>query len=433
MSPAVPHPDESSDAPVAKKPCIKHSVEDILAKPQKQLSTPITPAHTKSSTQPVIPSCLETTPDSSPEHPRNSSSPSGTALSGNINKQIADPRFWQNNLPSLSDAPYLALSFQRLHQMHLQSKYGSSFPSPVSPPERLGGHLSPLSPLMASSYPPRTFMTSSPLSAVSPPSSASSSASPHISPREHHLTPRGAPPLWISQATPHRQEDLGHPHSSRAALSPSTASMMSHCYPWQLPSPHTPGTSSRDSSLSSNNMSSSSSSNNDSMSSPSDRSALTQSLSQPRKDSTEGVPRYQCEACQKSYSTFSGLSKHRQFHCVAQVKKQFSCKYCDKTYVSLGALKMHIRTHTLPCKCQLCGKAFSRPWLLQGHIRTHTGEKPFSCQHCGRAFADRSNLRAHLQTHSDVKKYNCKSCTKTFSRMSLLLKHQDGGCTNIMH
>lgn len=144
-----------------------------------------------------------------------------------------------------------------------------------------------------------------------------------------------------------------------------------------------------------------------------------------------GPPRYQCEACKKSYATFSGLSKHKQFHCATHIKKEFSCKYCDKTYTSLGALKMHIRTHTLPCKCKLCGKAFSRPWLLQGHIRTHTGEKPFQCTHCGRAFADRSNLRAHLQTHSDVKKYRCKSCSKTFSRMSLLVKHQESSCPGL--
>ncbi|XP_069691848.1 protein escargot-like [Periplaneta americana] len=145
-----------------------------------------------------------------------------------------------------------------------------------------------------------------------------------------------------------------------------------------------------------------------------------------------GAPRYQCPDCSKSYSTYSGLSKHQQFHCAAtagaQAKKSFTCKYCEKVYVSLGALKMHIRTHTLPCKCKLCGKAFSRPWLLQGHIRTHTGEKPFTCPHCNRAFADRSNLRAHLQTHSDVKKYSCSTCSKTFSRMSLLTKHMDGGC-----
>ena len=142
-------------------------------------------------------------------------------------------------------------------------------------------------------------------------------------------------------------------------------------------------------------------------------------------------PRYHCESCNKTYSTFGGLSKHRQFHCLQHVKKEFACKVCDKAYSSLGALKMHIRTHTLPCKCNVCGKAFSRPWLLQGHIRTHTGEKPFRCSHCGRAFADRSNLRAHLQTHADVKKYACTKCGKTFSRMSLLTKHSDGSCPGL--
>ncbi|XP_045595754.2 protein escargot isoform X1 [Procambarus clarkii] len=141
-----------------------------------------------------------------------------------------------------------------------------------------------------------------------------------------------------------------------------------------------------------------------------------------------GEARYSCAECNKSYSTYSGLSKHKQFHCAALGAKSFACKHCEKVYTSLGALKMHIRTHTLPCKCQLCGKAFSRPWLLQGHIRTHTGEKPFQCPQCDRCFADRSNLRAHLQTHADVKKYACVTCHKTFSRMSLLNKHTEAAC-----
>lgn len=158
---------------------------------------------------------------------------------------------------------------------------------------------------------------------------------------------------------------------------------------------------------------------------------ISSSTKKPQEKSMKNA-HYQCPDCSKSYSTYSGLSKHLQFHCPAvegnQAKKNFSCKNCDKVYTSLGALKMHIRTHTLPCKCDICGKAFSRPWLLQGHIRTHTGEKPFTCQHCHRAFADRSNLRAHLQTHSEIKKYSCTTCSKTFSRMSLLTKHMEVGC-----
>lgn len=136
-------------------------------------------------------------------------------------------------------------------------------------------------------------------------------------------------------------------------------------------------------------------------------------------------------SCGKTYSTFSGLNKHKSGQCNTRNKKIFPCKDCQKIYVTLGALKMHIRTHTLPCKCKICGKAFSRPWLLQGHIRTHTGEKPFKCTHCDRAFADRSNLRAHLQTHSEVKKYRCKNCSKTFSRMSLLIKHDENNCPGV--
>lgn len=60
----------------------------------------------------------------------------------------------------------------------------------------------------------------------------------------------------------------------------------------------------------------------------------------PKTDKIGKNSHYQCQDCSKSYSTYSGLSKHQQFHCPAvegnQAKKIFSCKNCDKVYTSLG-------------------------------------------------------------------------------------------------
>lgn len=70
---------------------------------------------------------------------------------------------------------------------------------------------------------------------------------------------------------------------------------------------------------------------------PIDKSTIKQKTEKITKNS-----HYQCSDCSKSYSTYSGLSKHQQFHCPAvegnQAKKVFSCKNCDKVYTSLGKI-----------------------------------------------------------------------------------------------
>lgn len=251
------------------------------------------------------------------------------------------------------------------------------------------------------------------------------------------ISPEYAPQTWYRSVAPIYPTHFMsyHPyHSEYMSMSPTSSYSDASCSPPHMPHHHAPTQPIQPLALRPTMYSSidqSSLSPNSSTTTSPPPLVAAEDLSEKRR---QGV-RHQCPDCGKSYSTFSGLSKHRQFHCAAGEgpRKSFSCKYCEKVYVSLGALKMHIRTHTLPCKCTMCGKAFSRPWLLQGHIRTHTGEKPFSCTYCNRAFADRSNLRAHLQTHSDVKKYSCPSCSKTFSRMSLLTKHAEGGCNSVMH
>ncbi|CAF5120717.1 unnamed protein product, partial [Rotaria socialis] len=47
----------------------------------------------------------------------------------------------------------------------------------------------------------------------------------------------------------------------------------------------------------------------------------TTTTASPATPSSIANSRYQCDGCSKSYSTFGGLSKHKQFHCIAQIKK----------------------------------------------------------------------------------------------------------------
>lgn len=319
-----------------------------------------------------------------------------------------------------SSGPLEPLNLNTSVNQHESSSQNPSWPRAV--PAHYPPHYIPLNYI----YPPQSDILPYYYSSPSPPRIPHEPLSPYSphrdrssSPPRHAFTPfRSHVPVIATLPNCPQETRIYHTQpGDHSPLSPtSTSSSNSYpFYPDPSPPPVSPEDLSSPGSVSSNGGDSSGSGS--------------------KKKSKDNAPRYKCPFCSKSYSTYSGLSKHQQFHCTANedaaMKKKFKCKYCDKEYNSLGALKMHIRTHTLPCKCKLCGKAFSRPWLLQGHIRTHTGEKPFSCPHCNRAFADRSNLRAHLQTHSDVKKYSCPTCSKTFSRMSLLSKHTDGGCPGV--
>ncbi|XP_036978107.1 uncharacterized protein LOC119032725 isoform X1 [Acanthopagrus latus] len=90
-----------------------------------------------------------------------------------------------------------------------------------------------------------------------------------------------------------------------------------------------------------------------------------------------------------------------------------TCKYCAKAFKSVSTLNGHIKTHTLPFQCDKCDKKYSSREHLNVHRRIHTGETPFLCSTCGRGFRSVYSLRLHVRIHTGDRRYTCHICGKT--------------------
>ena len=116
-----------------------------------------------------------------------------------------------------------------------------------------------------------------------------------------------------------------------------------------------------------------------------------------------GVTKYQCLNCDKSYLSYSGA----QVHFIASHTTRFQCKIdnCNKCFGSSYTLKVHKRKHTIinikdkAFKCKLCKKSFDEKKSLTRHIRIHKHEKPFKCEYCGKRFTRFDTCDRHETIH----------------------------------
>ncbi|XP_053694711.1 zinc finger protein 883-like isoform X2 [Sabethes cyaneus] len=139
----------------------------------------------------------------------------------------------------------------------------------------------------------------------------------------------------------------------------------------------------------------------------------------------DGLKRYECEYCGKSYSLLATLRRHTNSH---TLEKVYMCKMCGKIFNKASSLTLHEKVHSdvKPYKCETCGKGFKETIRLIQHRRIHTGEKPYQCQ-CGMAFRKKYILKEHRQIcdlpEDTIRSTECRFCQQTFSHYLEMVEH----------
>ncbi len=129
-----------------------------------------------------------------------------------------------------------------------------------------------------------------------------------------------------------------------------------------------------------------------------------------------------CKDCDKQFSSFIQLRKHRAS---SHLKQGFKCRLCKKVFLEEQNLKHHIkRVHSERGKfrCAQCSQEFSYKDKLSNHIRSHHGET-IKCNECDRTFKWTSSLLLHMRTIHRGSRFECKHCGKKCAQRGNLLSH----------
>jgi len=136
-----------------------------------------------------------------------------------------------------------------------------------------------------------------------------------------------------------------------------------------------------------------------------------------------GEKHYECEGCQKKFSSKRGLTTHhRGKHGI----RPFMCDICGKSFASKSILTDHgyIHSNERSFVCTICNKTFRQKCTLRRHMSRHSGIKPHSCNLCGKSFLTKGELREHTTTHTkEHKAFQRDKCVRSFHSRSLLRKH----------
>ncbi|CAH1792572.1 unnamed protein product, partial [Owenia fusiformis] len=113
---------------------------------------------------------------------------------------------------------------------------------------------------------------------------------------------------------------------------------------------------------------------------------------------------YRCEKCGKDCLRYSHYQDHIDWH---NGVKKYKCKYCQKSYFWTGSLSNHEsvckakqenKPITKKYSCLLCKKSFSLQRYLKTHVKLHDTNQPKTkCSMCTKSFSSKSNLKRHVK------------------------------------
>ena len=141
-----------------------------------------------------------------------------------------------------------------------------------------------------------------------------------------------------------------------------------------------------------------------------------------RREVVSANDKYECEPCQKKFTSSYGLYYHKQS--VHQGVKIF-CNQCDYHATIQSQLTQHIQSkhEGVRYPCDQCGYQATS----QGHLTTHIQSKhegvKYACDQCDYQATRQCSLKRHIrEKHEDVKIF-CDQCDYQAKRQDTIIKH----------